>query len=129
MDEELDSMSEPPLVSSMEEPVQAELVPPDARWSLEARPPVRLREIVALVALVVVADMTLYRGHGPAGIALLLVISPILLLLGAPRLFVRPSLWVVGMMLQALAARLVWCGSILLLPIVVGLIMAFAMSL
>ncbi len=122
-------MAESPLSPLTEGPLEAELVPPELPWSAGARPPVRWREIIALVALIAVADLTLYRGHGPAGIALFLVASPILLLAGTPWMLIRPSLWVVGMMLLVLAVRLVWCGTVLLFPIGLALVMAFAMSL
>lgn len=91
--------------------------------------PVRWRELFAVLALVVLCDITLYRGHGPAGHAVLLILAPWLFLLGSPRPRCRTSLWVVSLMLVVLAAKLLWCGYPLLLPVGLALLVAWAMSL
>jgi hypothetical protein len=46
---------------------------------------VELREILAVLGLVVLADLTIYRGHGFAGAAAMFVAAPLLLLMGAPK--------------------------------------------
>jgi len=92
-------------------------------------PPVGWREIFAVLALVVLCDITLYRGCGPAGHAVLVVLAPLLFLLGSPRPLFRASLWLVSLMLAVLAARLLWCGFPLLLPVGLALLVAWAMSL
>lgn len=55
-------------------------------------PPVGWREIFAVLALVALCDITLYRGYGPAGHAALVVVAPFLLLLGSPRPRFRAAL-------------------------------------
>lgn len=92
-------------------------------------PPVGWKEIFALLALVVLCDITLYRGSGPAGHAVLVVLAPLLLLLGSPRPRFRTSSWAVSLMLAALAAKLLWCGYPLLLPVGLALLVAWAMCL
>lgn len=89
----------------------------------------RWREMAVLLPVIVLADMTIYRGHGYAGCALLFAIAPLLLLLGAPRPRFRHDLWIVGAMLILLAANLLWCGSRLQVALGFALLVAFAMVL
>jgi hypothetical protein len=91
--------------------------------------PVRGREVLALALLVALCDVTIYRGQGLAGCALLFIAAPALLLLGAPRPHVGMRLGVVTLMLAAISARTVWCGSSLQVAVGFGLIVAFAMTL
>ncbi len=92
-------------------------------------PPVGWREIFSVLALVVLCDITLYRGYGSAGHAVLVAVAPFLFLLGSPRPRFRGSLWVISLMLAVLAAKLIWCGYPLLLPLGLALLVAWAMSL
>lgn len=87
------------------------------------------REAVAIVLLVVLCDLTIYRGHGFAGYALLFVASPILLVFGSPRPRSNLAGWIVGAMLTVLAAKMLWCGSILLAALGFALLVAFAAAL
>lgn len=89
----------------------------------------QLRELLSVVLLVVLSDVTIYRGHGFGGYALLLVAAPLLLLSGSPRPTTGWRLGIVGSMLLALAARMSWLGS--WPAVVVGgvLLVAYAMSL
>src|SRR5687768_4757980 len=75
--------------------------------------PVRLREVVVLLLLVALCDVTIYRSHGFAGFALLLAGAPLLLLLGTPRPVLRAGVWVTAGMLLLLAMRMVWLGAAL----------------
>ena len=95
---------------------------------LTSNPPPRWREIAAVLATIVLCDLTIYRGHGFAGCAAFVVGVPLLLLIGAPRLRLNWRVWLFGGMLLLLAAKLVWCGSSLLVAVGVGLIVAFAMA-
>jgi hypothetical protein len=52
---------------------------------VEEPPPVRWRELLAIVLLVGLCDLTIYRGHGFAGFALLFFAAPFLLAMGSPR--------------------------------------------
>jgi len=92
-------------------------------------PPVRPREILALLLLVVLSDVAVYRGHGFAGYALLFAAAPVFLLFGAPRPRFRAGFWVLGIMLVLLAAKMLWYGSWLLVASGLALLVAFAMAL
>jgi len=92
-------------------------------------PPASWREIIAVLAFVVLCDITLYRNSGAAGHAALVVLAPLLFWLGSPRPRCHPILWVISVMLAVLAAKLLWCGLPLLLPIGIALLAAWAMSL
>ena len=122
-------------------------------------PPSRWRELVAVVLLVVLCDLTLYRGEGFAGYAVLFVAAPLLLAIGSPcgkkgtvpicaqhppgrpgghrpkvcawglSPFSHVSFWIVAAMLLALAAKMLWCGSVLLVAAGFTLTVAFAACL
>jgi hypothetical protein len=68
-------------------------------------PPVSWREIVAVLALVALCDITLYRNSGAAGHAALVVLAPLLFWLGSPRPRYHASLWVISLILAVLAAE------------------------
>jgi hypothetical protein len=86
------------------------------------------RETVAALALVVLCDLVIYRGHGFAGYAVLFCLAPLLILFGATARRGGPA-WFIGIMLAALAVKMVWCGSGLLVGAGFALVVAFAMSL
>jgi len=90
---------------------------------------VPLREVLATLALVVLCDITIYRGHGFAGFALLFAVSPVLLWFGTPRVQNRVFIGAVAMLLAVLAVKMVWCGSTLLVAAGFVLLVAFAMAL
>ncbi len=96
-------------------PVMAEVVP-TVRGGL-------LREVVGIGSLVALADLTIFRGHGYAGAALLLALAPVLLWIARP----RPGGLAIAMMLWLLAARSVWLGSWLGMVFGAVLIVAFSM--
>ncbi len=91
--------------------------------------PLRWRELIALVAVVVLADLVIWRGQGFAGYAALFAAAPCLLLLGCPRPKLSMSALVVAAMLWLLAARMVWLGSGLAVAAGFVLLVAFAMTL
>jgi hypothetical protein len=93
------------------------------------QPPVRWREIVIVLLLVATCDLTIYRGHGFAGYAFLFLSAPILLAYGSFRPRLGAAVWLVGAMLALLAARMLWCGSGLLVATGLFLLAAFAMAL
>lgn len=117
------------------EPAEVDAVVLDA-WpsralpgSESASPPVGAREIAAVAALVALCDLTIYRGAGYAGLALLFAAVPALLALGKPQPRWQWSSLLLAGLLVLLAGRLVWQGS--LLSVVAGfmLILAFALTL
>ena len=105
--------------------------PPVAARPAKSReqPPVRLREIVGVVLLVVLADVTIYRGLGFAGYAMFFLAAPVLFVLGAPRPRFQTGFWILGLMLLVLSAKMAWCGSWLLVGAGFVLWVAFAMAL
>jgi hypothetical protein len=92
-------------------------------------PPLPLRwiELVGALCLVVLCDVTIYRGNGFAGYALLFAVGPMLLWLSSHRRCGGPAFWIVAAMLAALAGKLAWCGSGPLVLIGFALIVAFSM--
>ena len=101
----------------------------DARTDRPPHPPVTLRELLAIAALVVLADLTVYRGLGFAGYAAFFLLAPVLLGLGAPRPRFGRGFFVLCLMLVLLAAKTLWCGSVLLVAAGFSLVVAFAMTL
>jgi hypothetical protein len=92
-------------------------------------PPLRWREVLAVIVLVVLCDATIYRGQGFGGYGLLFFAAPVLLFVGSLRRQYGVSLWVVGGMLALLSAKLLWCGSGLLVAAGFVLLIAFSMTL
>jgi hypothetical protein len=92
------------------------------------QPPVRWTELIAVLATVVVCDLTIYRGHGFAGYALLFAALPVLFVWGAYRPRSGVAAWTTGVMLLLLAARLAWCGSWLAVGMGFALVASFAMA-
>ncbi len=95
----------------------------------DTQPPVSLRELLAIVFLVVLADLAIYRGSGFSGYAAFFVLAPVLLWFGAPRPRMGKSFFILSLMLVLLAGKMLWCGSALLMAAGFSLLVAFAMSL
>lgn len=93
------------------------------------RPAIRWREILSILTLVVLADITIFRGIGYAGGALLLLVAPLLLVIGSPAPKFSIVLSAVGLMVWATAARLIWQGSAYSGFAGVLVVTAFAMTL
>jgi len=95
----------------------------------DAQPPVRWRELMVVFVLVVLSDLTIYRGQGFAGCAALFFLAPVLFALGAFRPRLGTGARVVGVMLVVLAAKTIWCGSVWLVVTGFALLAAFASAL
>jgi hypothetical protein len=94
-----------------------------------ARPGVAWRELLAVVLLVVLGDLTLYWGHGFGGYALLLAAAPLVVLLGAAR-HRRPwQVLAATLMIWGAALRLAWCGNWLALALGGVLLIGLSTSL
>ncbi len=87
--------------------------------------PVTKREIICVLALVALCDVTIYRGHGYAGLAALMAGAPLLAWCGSAERRPRRSIWPVALLLLLVAVRLVWCGSTLAAVAGFGLLTAF----
>jgi hypothetical protein len=121
------SAAEPFDLHSLRESSTSPGSPGGARRPFQA--PVRWREVLAIVLMVGLFDLALYRNTGFAGCALLFTVAPLLLTLGKfhPRLDARALL--LGVMSLLLGVRIVWLGSGLAVVVGFGLLVAFAMSL
>ncbi len=91
--------------------------------------PVVAREIVALMLLILLCDLTIYRGQGYAGLGALFVAAPLLLMLGMIRRKLDWSCGLLAPLLGLLAIRLFWCGSLLAVLIGLALLCGYAMAL
>ncbi|MEX2286481.1 MAG: DUF4153 domain-containing protein, partial [Planctomycetaceae bacterium] len=102
-----------------------------ASTSIDERPPVRVRELLGVVCLIALADVTVYRGtpDGFTGFALLFVAAPPLMWFASSRRYYGAAFWVIAAMLLALAAKLIWCGSAAITGIGFVLLVAFAAAL
>jgi len=109
--------------------VDAELVSPDPTRPSRTWGEVGTTELLAVLAAVGLADATIYRGHGYAGLAAFFVGIVGLLLIAKRRRRIRSSLWIIAGLLALLAGHLVWYGSILQVAAGVFLVVAFATSL
>ncbi|MBC8355340.1 MAG: DUF4173 domain-containing protein [Planctomycetes bacterium] len=90
--------------------------------------PVTWRELAAVGSIVLLADLSLFRGHGYAGCALFFLLAPGLLLAGMKSWHRSVSFWICGAMLILLVAKLLWCGAVLLVFFGFALTVATAMS-
>ena len=88
-----------------------------------------ISELVVILVTALLADITIYRGHGYAGLAVFFLGALGLLYVGKKRRQIHWSLWIVGGMLALLAARLVWYGSPLQVIFGFVLLIAFATAL
>lgn len=104
-----------------DQPLLAEVAP--------RRSDVGLQEVIAILLAVVLADVTIYRGHGFTGVAVFLLGACALLLFGKRRRHWRVSLVIITGMLALLAAHLVWYGSPLQVAAGIVLVIAFATGL
>lgn len=112
-----------------DEVIEADLV---LNANSDTRSP-RGRELLAVMAAVVLADVTIYRGHGYTGHAVLLLATPLLIRWGAPplnngrRRHVAGQL-IVGCLILGLAAKMIWCGWGLHILLGAALLFAFSLS-
>tara|TARA_R110002072_G_scaffold303121_1_gene494533 strand:+ start:53894 stop:55597 length:1704 start_codon:yes stop_codon:yes gene_type:complete len=91
--------------------------------------PVRWREIVSLFLIIVLCDVTVYRGSGFAGDAVLVAGMSLLLAVGVPSKRPQVATWVFAVLVAGASTRLVWCGSGLSVAAGLVVMFGFAMSL
>ena len=118
-------------LNSQSPPTEATEPPVLESWKLlfAETPPVRGRELFAVLMLVVLSDLTIYRGEGYAGLAMLFAVAPVLMALGSCSEKRSRGAWLLAAMLWGLAAKALWCGSWLLVCCGFAGIVAFAMTL
>ncbi len=95
----------------------------------DLREAVRPHEIAMTMALVVLSDLVIYRGHGFGGYGVLFGLAPFAVLIGAGSRRGGWVTWLIGTMLAILALKTAWCGSGLLVGAGFALVVAFAMAL
>lgn len=91
--------------------------------------PVRWRDAFAVLMLIVMGDLAIYRGGGFAGYAILFLIAPVAFLMGSSRSHSRRWSGWFATLLILFAARLIWCGSWLAVGCGFFCIVALAMCL
>ena len=101
----------------------------DQRVLAASPQPPGIRQLVGLVGCVAVCDVTIYRGEGFAGAAVLFLLSPALLWLSARRSVHGRGLVLIGVMFVLLAGRMVWQGSDGLVLMGFALLVPFSMLL
>lgn len=111
------------------EPILLSANESDGFRSPSSSEPIRWRELVVLVSLVAVADVTIYRGAGYAGVAALLVIAPLLLLFASVARGPDTAAWILLPMILVSAARLVWLGSPIAVAAGFAVLFGFVMCL
>lgn len=110
----------PPVAYAVKTPT-AESPPRATTWS-------GVRELTSVLLLVALADVTIYRGAGFAGLAMLLVAGPLLLLFGTWRSSIKFSFVIVSGMLVLLTMRLIWQGSALGVVCGAALLVAYVLA-
>ncbi|MBI1344748.1 DUF4173 domain-containing protein [bacterium] len=112
----------------MDAPLDRETPPlPVTDFVVESQP-VRWREVLAVIVLVVLSDLAIYRGQGYAGYAVLFALAPLCLAWGTGS--GRKAIgWSFAALLLLLAGRLVWCGSVLAVVCGFFCVVALAMCL
>ncbi len=72
---------------------------------------ITVQEILALIVGVTLCDLTIFRGEGHFGLAILLAVLPLLLVIGSPKRSMNSALAMMAFLLAGVALRLAWCGS------------------
>jgi hypothetical protein len=93
------------------------------------RPPVRWRELCALLLFIVLADVTIFRGEGYAGYGVFIAAAAAALVLGTSARTGSAALRCVLPMLVLASAKLLWNGNDLAVATGAALIISVAMSL
>ncbi len=86
-------------------------------------------ELLALVLFLVLADLTIYRGAGYAGLMAFVLAAPVLLVLGTKKLPRTLMATWLGVLLLLVSAKLLWSGTALAGGYGIVLVIAFAMEL
>src|SRR5688572_14083633 len=94
-----------------------------------ANRPVHGLEILAVILLVLLSDLTIYRGHGFAGYTVFFFAAPLFLWLGSQRHLLNAWTLTLGIMLWLLAAKSLWLGSPCSIVVGTALLVGLAMTL
>ena len=91
--------------------------------------PISARQLIGVICCVVACDVTIYRGEGFGGLALLFLFAPLLLWLSSERFHRSRGLVLLGMMCVPVAIKTAWSGSNGLATIGFALIIPYGMVL
>ncbi|MED5449291.1 MAG: DUF4153 domain-containing protein [Planctomycetota bacterium] len=91
--------------------------------------PISVRQLIGVICCVAACDVTIYRGEGFGGLALLFLFAPLLLWLSSQRLHRPRGLVLMGMMCVPVAVKTAWSGSDGLATIGFALIIPYGMML
>jgi len=103
--------------------------PPPAAILLRRSPPARPRELAALLAIVVLADLTLYQGGGGVGLALLFAGVPAILFAAARARRGSRRFAAAAGLLAVVACRCAWQPSTGAIALGAALLLGFAIAL
>jgi len=92
-------------------------------------PPARLLELVAMVAIIALADMALYQDAGGAGLAVLFAGIPTILFLSAPVRGLSRRFAVIAAILALVAGRCLWQSSAGATALGMAMLLPFAIAL
>ena len=102
---------------------------PEASKSPPENPPVGWTELIVVAVAIVLCDLTIFRGHGYAGYAVLVIGLPLLLAFGSPSRRWNQGVLFTAELLIGVAVRLAWCGSVGAVFAGAVCLIAYAMSL
>jgi hypothetical protein len=105
------------------------LLPPATAVVVHRAPPVRRCELVAMVAIVALADVALYQGSGGAGLAVLFAAVPAILFLTAKPRSASVRFAVIAVALALVAGRCLWQSSTGATTLGMALLLSFAVAL
>lgn len=115
-----------------QDPPALAAISPDFLWhslSPMDQPAVILRELISLALIIVICDLTIYRGRGYAGLGLLFLSIPALLMIGIVQRKFERSAYILAPLLVLTSLRMVWCGSAAAAIAGFALLTGFAMTL
>src|SRR5213078_268032 len=92
-------------------------------------PPVRPREILALIAIVALADLALYQGNGGAGLAVLFTGVPAILFGVATRRVLSRRFAAIAAIVALIAGRCLWQSSAGATALGMAMLLPFAIAL
>jgi len=116
-----------PDASPLERPPPA--APPAPAIVVDRTPPPRMRDLLAMVAIVALCDVAFYQGAAGAGRALLIAGIPAILFATAPARAGSPRLAAIAGLLALVAARCLWQSSAGATALGIAMVLAFAIAL
>ncbi|MBL4885053.1 MAG: DUF4173 domain-containing protein, partial [Planctomycetaceae bacterium] len=107
----------------------AQVNQPFAAIKSDESPPVRLREMIAILLIVILSDLTIYRSFGYSGFASFLLICPWVIVLGKYRPRLNAASLLIAVLLLLVAGKLIWYGTVSIAILGTLLLFAFTFSL